>query len=251
MNLTLDIGNTAAKFAVFDGNSMIFNVSTDADADRLKLLVKSIEARFAIENCIISTVSLPFEDAAKALEGVRGGKYENIIELDHATKIPIKNLYKTPHTLGNDRLAAAVGAAALFPGANCLVIDAGTAITYDYVRDGSEFAGGNISPGIPMRLKALHDYTSRLPLVEPVDTDDYFGRSTKEAISNGVVHGVLHEIQGYADDFEKKNVNSKIILTGGGSIFLCKKLKNTIFAEPNLVSIGLNRILNYNVLKNT
>ncbi|MBQ2098215.1 MAG: type III pantothenate kinase, partial [Bacteroidales bacterium] len=171
------------------------------------------------------------------------------MELTPDTRIPIVNRYSTPKTLGNDRLAAAVGATVMFPWGNSLIIDVGTAITYDYVKDGCEYLGGNISPGIDIRLRALHDYTSRLPLIDDPQPTETFGLSTREAISNGVVMGVIHEIEGYVSDFEKKNVNSNIILTGGGSIYLSKKLKITIFAEPNLVNIGLNRILNYNVLK--
>ncbi len=245
MNLIIDIGNTCCKFAVYDANTLTFSDITASAPAAVSAAAKRIADNHAVKNCIVSSVSLPYDDILPSLDCSAGAT----IALDYNTSIPIKNLYSTPHTLGNDRLAAAVGATAIFPGCNILIIDAGTAITYDYVKDGSEYLGGNISPGIDIRFKALHQYTSRLPLITDPKPTDGFGLSTEEAITNGVMTGVLNEINGYIDQFEKKNVNSRIILTGGGSIYLSKNVKNTIFAEPNLVTIGLNRILNYNVLK--
>ena len=245
MNLIIDIGNTTAKLAIYDGNALIFSDKAKSETAAIIQMAEAAADRFAVQNCIISSVSLPYDAIQAPLQSVAG----TVIRLDSSTKIPIANRYSTPETLGKDRLAAAVGATVLFPGASCLVIDAGTAITYDYIKDGAEYLGGNISPGIDIRFKALHDYTSRLPLITDPHPTETFGLTTAEALSNGVINGILHEIEGYIDQFEKKNVNSRIILTGGSSIYLSKKLKNTIFAEPNLVTIGLNRILNYNVLK--
>ncbi len=245
MNLIIDIGNTTAKLAIYEGNNLTHSHITNSNPDAVAEAITQICNSYSVQNCIVSSVSLQYSDILGALDGIGGA----VLTLDASTKIPIRNSYSTPKTLGNDRLAAAVGAATMFPGCNCLIIDAGTAITYDYLRDGSEYLGGNISPGIDIRFKALHHYTSRLPLITDPQPTDTFGLSTTEAITNGVVNGVIHEIEGYISDFEKKNVNSKIILTGGGSIYLSKKLKITIFAEPNLVMFGLNRILNYNVLK--
>ena len=245
MNLIIDIGNTTAKLAIYDGNTLTFSDKTKSETAAIVKMAKGAADQFAPENCIISSVSLPYKTLETPLQGIAG----TIVCLDSKTSIPIANRYSTPETLGKDRLAAAVGATVLFPGASCLIIDAGTAITYDYVKNGTEYLGGNISPGIDIRFKSLHDFTSRLPLITDPHPTETFGLSTVEALSNGVINGVLYEIEGYIERFEKKNVNSHIILTGGSSIYLSKKLKNTIFAEPNLVTIGLNRILNYNVLK--
>lgn len=245
MNLIIDIGNTTCKFAIYDDNHLIFNDKTKSESDAVIKMAKDTAHDFDVKNCIISSVSLPSEPIAGAIEGLSGA----VMTLRDDIPLPIANLYATPKTLGKDRIAAAVGATVLFPSASCLIIDAGTAITYDYVKDGCQYLGGNISPGIDIRFKSLHDFTSRLPLITVPHPTDGFGLTTEEALSNGVINGVIHEINGYIDAFEKKNVNSRIILTGGSSIYLCKKLKNTIFAEPNLVTIGLNRILNYNVLK--
>ncbi|MBQ1698824.1 MAG: type III pantothenate kinase [Bacteroidales bacterium] len=245
MNLIIDSGNTSCKFAVYDGNRLIYSDMTKADSTAAAAAVRKIRGEYHIINSIFSSVSIEGASVSEELRDIPGVA----MELTPDTRIPIVNRYSTPKTLGNDRLAAAVGATVMFPGGNSLIIDVGTAITYDYVKDGCEYLGGNISPGIDIRLRALHDYTSRLPLIDDPQPTETFGLSTREAISNGVVMGVIHEIEGYVSDFEKKNVNSNIILTGGGSIYLSKKLKITIFAEPNLVNIGLNRILNYNVLK--
>ena len=245
MNLIIDIGNTTCKLAIYDNNTLIFNDKTASEPDLAVEMIRETLCKYDIRNCILSSVSLPYQQLKEPLEGIAG----TVLMFDSSTDIPILNRYSTPETLGKDRLAAAVGATVICPGASCLVIDAGTAITYDYVKDGREYLGGNISPGIDIRFKSLHDFTSRLPLISDPKPTETFGLSTEEAISNGVINGIIHEIEGYIERFEKKNVNSRIILTGGSSIYLSKKLKNTIFAEPNLVTIGLNRILNYNVLK--
>ena len=246
MNLIIDIGNTAYKVAIYNGNQLIYSDRDDTiEIALFAQTVNDIIQKYNVQNCIMSSVKYPYTSFISKLDDIPG----TAITLDASTPLPIINRYSTPQTLGCDRIAAAVGATVLFPGTSCLIIDAGTAITYDYVKDGTEYLGGNISPGIDMRFMALNQFTSRLPMVSDPKPTETFGLSTTEAISNGVINGVIHEINGYIDDFEKKNVNSRIILTGGGSIYLSKKLKNTIFAEPNLVTIGLNRILNYNVLK--
>ena len=245
MNLIIDIGNTASKLAIYDGNTLIFSDKTASETVSTVKMIRKTLCNYDIKNCILSSVSLPYDELTEPLEGING----TVVKFDSSTDIPIDNRYSTPETLGKDRLAAAIGATVIFPGASCLVIDAGTAITYDYVKDGTEYLGGNISPGIDIRFKSLHDFTSRLPLISDPKPTETFGLSTEEALSNGVINGIIYEIEGYIKRFEKKNVNSHIILTGGCSIYLSKKLKNTIFAEPYLVTIGLNRILNYNVLK--
>ncbi len=246
MNLVIDVGNTNAKICVYGRDGLISRISVASDADSILAGALGAAGDFPVEACIVGSVKGDYPGLVQALEARGVVCYQ----LKCDTPVPIANCYSTPHTLGADRLAAAVGASVVFPGADVLIIDAGTAITYDYLRGGCEFAGGNIAPGIRLRLKALHDYTSRLPLVEPDTVVHEYGLSTAEAVNNGVVLGVAREIEGYVADFKQKNVKAEIILTGGDSIFLSKLLKIAIFAEPNLVTIGLNRILNYNVSKN-
>jgi type III pantothenate kinase len=164
------------------------------------------------------------------------------------TPVPIANDYHTPLTLGADRLAAAVGASALYPDEDLMIVDFGTAITIDYV-EGGEFRGGNISPGVTTRFRSLADYTACLPLCQPTDEVLEYGRTTIEAIQQGVMRGVEHEIQGYIDCFSKKNTKKSIILTGGEAKYFVKRIKNTIFADCEPVFFGLNAILEYNAEK--
>ena len=172
--------------------------------------------------------------------------FDLFIELDHETELPIKNLYETPETLGKDRIAAAVGANEFFPDQNLLIIDAGTAITYDLVSEKNEFIGGNISPGLQMRFKALNQFTGKLPLVSYFDEFQNIGRNTTEAIRAGVQNGILYEIAQTIELFNKNYKNLQIVMTGGDSIFFDKKLNYTIFVHFNITLIGLNRILEYN-----
>jgi len=174
---------------------------------------------------------------------------ELFIELDQHTPLPIENLYETPETLGKDRIAAAVGANELFPGQNVLIIDAGTAITYDVVSEKNEFLGGNISPGLQMRFKALNQFTGKLPLINYSDEFQLIGRNTEEAIRAGVQNGILYEIERTIETFNRNYENLQIVMTGGDSIFFDKKLNYSIFVHFNLTLIGLNRILEHNAKK--
>ena len=246
MNLVIDVGNTNAKICVYCGDDLVSKTVVPSSGMAISSGMRMEAARHGIGACILGSVKGDFPEAEVTARELGIVFYQ----LTPTTPVPISNGYSTPETLGADRLAAAVGASVIFPGSDVLIIDAGTAITYDMLINGSEFAGGNIAPGIMLRLKALHDYTNRLPLVEPNMPCRDFGLRTAEAVNNGVVLGVAREIEGYVADLKQKNVKAQIILTGGDSIFLSKLLKIAIFAAPNLVTIGLNRILNYNVSKN-
>jgi len=177
------------------------------------------------------------------------GNFDLFIELDHLTELPIENLYETPETLGKDRLAAAVGANELFPDQNLLIIDAGTAITYDLVSEKNQFVGGNISPGLQMRFKALNHFTGKLPLISYSDEFQSIGKNTTDAIRAGVQNGILYEIDQTIDLFNRNYQNLQIVMTGGDSIFFDKKLNYSIFVHFNLTLIGLNRILEHNAKK--
>lgn len=169
------------------------------------------------------------------------------IVLDHQTPLPLKINYQSPATLGVDRIAAATGSTVLFKGGNNLVIDIGTCITYDMVDSDSVYHGGGISPGVDMRLKAMHKFTSGLPLVAVKGMPELIGKTTRECMLSGVIHGTVAELEGiilrYRQFFEQLN----IIICGGGAIFFESKIKDDIFAVPNLVLVGLNHILRYNL----
>ena len=241
MNLVIDIGNTRTKIAIFESGEIIFNSIID------EFSMNEIEAIFQrypnLKNGIISSV----KDYPGEIKKFIQNSINNFIELDHTTNIPLVNKYKTPETLGKDRLAATVGANQLFPNQNLLVIDAGTAITFDFVSERNEYLGGNISPGIEIRFKALHQFTGKLPLINQKEEFEEIGTNTESAIRAGIQLGVLFEIEQYIDHFNKLYQNLQIIITGGDSYFFDKKLKKTIFVDFNLNLLGLNRILEYNV----
>ena len=173
-------------------------------------------------------------------------KNSNCIDLSSETKIPFTNLYKTPKTLGVDRIALIAGAIQLKNNQNTLVIDAGTCITYDFVNTKNEYFGGAIAPGINMRYKALNKFTANLPLLKPKTIFEK-GNTTKNAIHKGVINGVFLEIEGVIKQYLDKYDNLTIVLTGGDTNFLAGLLKSSIFANPNFLLQGLNYILNYNL----
>ena len=176
----------------------------------------------------------------------------NIIEvysaevLSEKTPLPIINSYKTPLTLGKDRLAAVVGASVLYPGKDVLVFDAGTCLTIDFINSDKEYVGGRISPGIEMRYNALHTFTDKLPLIKSEKNTLVIGNDTKTSIISGVQQGILAEVKTIISEYKIQNTDTVFVFTGGDSFYFEKELKNSIFANPNLVLIGLNEILDYN-----
>ena len=240
MNLIIDIGNSRAKVVVMDAD-MLKKEYVEESFDAA--LCAEIFADYpTIERAIIASTRGD-EEVVKAIVEERIAKV--IIFKPATTPIPLANHYHTPETLGADRLAAAVGAQALYPDSDIMIVDFGTAITIDFV-EGGAFKGGNISPGVTTRFRALADYTARLPRCYATDEALDYGRTTQEAIEQGVMRGVEHEIRGYAELFKQKNGRKCIIFTGGDAKYFVKRIKNTIFADCEPVIFGLNRILNYN-----
>ena len=171
---------------------------------------------------------------------------QKIIFFDKNTKSPIINKYKSPETLGNDRLALATGGALLNKGNNILIIDAGSCITYDFVDKNEVYFGGAISPGIEMRFRSLNSFTDKLPLIKIQNYSKLIGRDTKESILSGVMNGVIFEVNSVISYYKKRFKSIKIIISGGDAIFLAKKIKSRIFVEPNFLLISLNQILLHN-----
>lgn len=241
MNLCIDIGNTKTKLAVFDkeGNLQFF---LGEEVINNKSIAAILE-KFDIQQAIISSVRGDNEELKKYLEQ----RLKTVIELSYQTKVSIKKDYCTPETLGNDRLAVAVGAAYLYPNENVLIVDAGTCITYDFVTKEGVYKGGSILPGIVMRFRALHHFTAKLPLVEPLILEDFVGKSTATSIQTGIMQGVLHELRGFGEQYQQKYGIIRLVITGGDTSYFESQLKNVIFAQPNLVLIGLNQILVYNI----
>ena len=241
MNLAIDIGNTRNKFAIINQHKIIDIIVKDTlSTGVLKdILAKYPEISFAI----LSTV----RNINSSILSFLNEELNYFIVLDENTPIPIENLYETKSTLGKDRLAAIVGANNIHPDSNILVIDMGTAITYDFINDSNQYLGGTISPGLEMRFKALNHFTDKLPLLQKSEKYNTIGKNTTDSIISGVQNGIIFEIDGYINKLKSKHSDLRIILTGGDAIFFDKKLKNTIFVNLNLNFIGLNKILNFNM----
>ena len=243
MNLIIDIGNSRAKVVVMEVDTL---VKEDVVEEFSASLFEEILAAYpAISRAIIASTRGD-EERVKQIVAERIGKV--VVFKPATTPIPLANHYHTPETLGADRLAAAVGAQAMYPDCDIMIVDFGTAITIDFVEEGA-FKGGNISPGVTTRFRALADYTARLPRCYATEEVLGYGRTTKEAIEQGVMRGVEHEIRGYVEAYMQKNEEKCIIFTGGDAKYFVKRIKNTIFADCEPVIFGLNRILNYNAEK--
>lgn len=241
MNLIIDIGTTYIKIAVFSNSKILFRESLpEISSD----YIKTISGNFpGLKNSILSSV----RKRDSSLIGYLETNFNVTIELSEKTPVPVKNLYKSPETLGYDRLAAVVGAVTLYPKTNILVIDIGSAVTFDFINNINEYHGGNISPGMMMRFRALHEFTSNLPLQYPLDEQEYMGTDTPGAIISGVQNGLIHEVEGYIRKFTEAEKQAKIILSGGDSGFFAQKISFKVFTDPDLTLKGLNRILLYNL----
>ena len=237
MKLIIDIGNTNTKLAIFDDKKI---VKTIILANLELTLIKNFLGKIIISSTIISCVKAVDNNIMNIVT------HFNAYLFDESTKIPIDNKYKTLNTLGNDRIAAVIGAIYLFPKKDVLVFDAGTCLTIDFANKNKQYLGGRISPGISMRYHALHNFTAKLPLLEYDEKYMYVGNDTNTSIISGVQQGILAEVKSIILDYKSCNHEIIIIFTGGDSVFFEKELKNSIFAEPNLVLIGLNEILDYN-----
>ena len=242
MNLVIDIGNTQVKTALFKENKL-FKKETFSKNEIVKSL-KNISNNYIISKAILSNVSNIDELILNKIK-----KLFEIIQLNYNTKVPFNNFYKTPQTLGVDRIALVAAAVNQFPNKNVLIFDAGSCITYDFVNTKKDYFGGAISPGIAMRYESIHKLTANLPKLSAIDKIPKIGNSTKKAIHLGILNGVIQEIEGVINQYKVKNKKLTVVLTGGDTIFLAKNLKSTIFANPNFLLEGLNSILIYN--KNT
>jgi type III pantothenate kinase len=238
MNLIVDIGNSSTKVAVFDKQEMITHFRSRELSH--EMFEKKLRP-FKIDKAIISSVRVTPDYIIDLLSV----NISFVHVLSDKSKLPFKIEYDTPETLGTDRIAAVAGAYKMFTGEEVLIIDAGTALTFDFLSSGI-YKGGNISPGLRMRFKALNKFTGRLPLVSPAGNFTFPGRNTNDAILAGVITGMIYEINEYIRTFEDKKTDFNIILTGGDSEFLKDKIKLQITYMPGIVIDGLNYILEYN-----
>lgn len=240
MNLVIDQGNTVTKVAIFEADILLDTFLYETfDVG----ICSSLLMNYNIKKCIYcSVVETPVEVLLYL-----DNNLPNFLFIDENTALPIKNGYKTPKTLGKDRLAAVVGANQLFPCKNVLIVDIGTAITYEFIDNSACYYGGNISPGISMRFKSLHAFTGKLPLLDRHGDLPTVGYDTETAVRSGVIWGIIYEIRSYIEDYRTKYPDLEIIVSGGHARYIQPHLQDEVRIDVNLVLKGLNRILNYNV----
>jgi len=241
LNLIVDIGNTCLKIALFEKNNLIEKSHL---LDNYLDNIKNILSKNPVENSIVSNVGEINDELISVLND-----NTDLVLFKNILKLPFKNTYSSKETLGQDRIALVSSASYQFPNENVLIIDAGTCITYDFKNHNNEYIGGGISPGIKMRFKSLNLFTSKLPLIDVFDDLKLIGNNTKESLISGVVNGTTMEIDGIIQQYCDKFKNIRIILTGGDSKFLLKRIKNTIFADQNFLTKGLNYLLEANIEK--
>ena len=237
MNLVIDSGNSAAKVGIFNHELLVEKFTFPVLDD-----LRSFVARAECENLIVSSVKA---DVAQVMSWAVNARKKFV--LNKQLSLPIVNRYASPDTLGMDRLAGVCGAFQLFPGVPCLVIDAGTCITYDFIDHDAHYYGGGISPGLIMRFQAVHTFTAKLPLVPAKRDAKLIGDTTESSIQSGVINGLLAEIDGIIRLYKEKFPRLQVILCGGDAGFFENQLKASIFASPELVLFGLNSILIHNV----
>jgi type III pantothenate kinase len=240
MILVIDIGNTKIKVAVLEQDTIIDKEIIDAS--ELLICIKNKLNKYKKITCsIVSSVAKCPNEAIEVLKSST-----DLLLISTETKFPFHNKYATPETLGLDRKVLVAGAVLKFPKQNCLIIDAGSCITYDFVDNKSNYFGGAISPGIAMRYNALNNFTAKLPLLEMEYPKELIGNSTEQSIHSGIINGFLYEMEGFIANYTKEHKDLTIILTGGDTDFLAKRLKSTIFANSNFLLESLNLLYQYN-----
>jgi type III pantothenate kinase len=237
MNIVIDNGNTRSKVGTFESDQLI-SKKIFGSIKELHAFLKVTEAN----NALVSSVTTPASDLSSWPL-----KAKQIFFLNHNLPLPIKNLYATPQTLGVDRLAAACGAHFLFPRTDCLVIDAGTCINYEFINKSGEYLGGAISPGLKMRFESMHEGTAKLPLASIVSDPPLTGNNTLQCLQSGVINGVIEEVRGIISRYVSTYPDLRVILCGGDANVFENHLNPPIFVAPELVLKGLNSILLHNV----
>lgn len=240
-HLCIDCGNSRIKAAVFASGEIVSHEVTDYDhLAPVCNLARSSDVSAAL---LTSTT----ERTGIVVEALKPLLSCELNELSHSTPLPLSLAYHTPETLGRDRIAAAVGAWQMFTGCNLLVVDAGTCVTMDVVTADGTFVGGNIAPGVEMRLRAMHRFTSRLPLVEADGDVPLLGYDTATALRSGAVQGVACEVDGLVLKLQALLRQLKVFVTGGSARLLAGVMAQSGYTvEPDLVLHGLDAIMTFN-----
>lgn len=239
MLLTVDIGNTNINFGIFKGKVLIkkFFIPT---VEYQVLRFKRIMGSGSIDDSIICSV-VP-SATKRVVQDLRKlfGREPYIIGKD--IKAPIRNLYRFRNQVGQDRLVNAY-AGIMFYGAPLIVVDFGTAITFDVISKNKEYLGGMILPGLDISLEALAKKTALLPKIKLESPREFIGRETKSSILSGIVYGFA----ALADELSlriKREIgkSAKVIGTGGNIDLIAKFSKCFNFTDINLTLKGLNLI---------
>lgn len=238
VNLCIDIGNSFVKLAIVEDQKVLHKDVVE------KLYVSHIKELHTKYGFLKVGVGASGKIPSRIIRHLRTNYHLFLLNGD--SKLPIDIAYKTPKTLGRDRVAAVVGANARYPASDNCVIDIGTCITYDVILKSKRYIGGNIAPGVELRLKSMHDYTSALPLVKRGNFRTLLGLTTEQALQNGATMGTLLEIESFIERIRSKHSGINVILTGGDANFFAEQINSEIFVNPNLVLIGLNVIMNFN-----
>ncbi len=237
LDLLIDAGNTRLKLGLFHNKEMVFK-ETMAYAEFAVRLPELLQMH-QVKNIFICDVSGNLEALLPAL------KIDVPIAFLHEqTILPFHNLYQSA-TLGSDRKALVAGAMAIYPQRNCLVIDAGTCVTYDILTHAHEYLGGNITPGLQMRLQAMHTFTGKLPMLEWQGTAELMGNTTQACMQTGAYYGLIGEINFFVEAYKQEHPGLMVILTGGDAHVLAKSIKTSIFVNEDLLLHGLNKIVNH------
>lgn len=235
MNLVIDVGNTRTKYAFFDEERFVEAkyqvVDLFADIEKWKEAGEDIHLFLAGSGKMDKNIQILLKKSV-----------DSFLDSSQLQEYPIKIGYAKPEQLGVDRIANCVGAASLYPERNLLVIDSGTCITYNYMNVEGVFLGGNISPGVELRFRSLNEYTEKLPYVTPSENYGGIGKTTEEAIRNGVMNGILFEIEQTIQNFIAEYADGKIVITGGNSCYLKENLKFEADYCEILGFIGLNKM---------
>lgn len=238
MNFCIDIGNTRAKLGIFKEDKLL-EVKILQDIS-FETILEEIKRHYP-QKIILTSVTVDLEDYQVELS-----KHTEVILFTNQTKLPFQNCYATPKTLGSDRLAGILGAYFLFPFQNCLVMDAGTCLTYDFIDAQNNYWGGGIAPGLQMRFKSLSHFTVKLPLIEDLPSIDkvkLIGNTTESSIWSGVIFGMLAEMEGMIQKYHDKHTPLQVLLSGGDALFFESMINPKIFVSPNLNLIGLNTLI--------
>jgi len=240
-NLVIDIGNTFSKIALFNNRDLEKLHITEAISIRV---LEEVISEFDIDNAIVSSVGREIPEIESFLQS-----FSNYHRFKSSGFYQVINHYKTPATLGPDRYAAVIGASSLFKDQDCMVIDAGTCVTYDFIDRNRNYFGGSITPGLSMRFKAMHSFTGKLPMAEfNEEFNDKYGADTWSALLSGVQNGIVYEAEGFIQSYINNYPGMIVVISGGDVNFFDTRLKNSIFAPiiksvPNLVLIGLNEVI--------